>query len=542
MLIDAREAFRKRDWLSARERFRAARAAGASLSADDTYAFSDAAWWLGLVEESLTLSEEAYALFMAEGRAREAAFAGFGIAYTLSLRHEEALASAWAARAMRVVDGLPEGPEHGFMRHMEFESALANADFEAALEHARVVGELGKRFADPNLAALGVVGEGRALVKMGRIREGMALLDEAMLAALSPELDPSWAGNIYCHLMLACHELSDLRRAAEWTRATARWCESMPGAGPFMGICRVHRAQVLQVQGQWEQAEREVTRVCRELANFHVSIVAEAYYELGEIRRRRGDLAGAEQAYREAHGRGRDPQPGLALLRLAQGDVAAAAAALDALLAQEQGDRLLRARYLAPRVEVALAAEDLATAGAACDEIDATTEAFGSSGLRAVAAHVRGATILAHGDAAAALPLLRRAFHCWNDLGAPYEAARVRLLIARAWEMLGDREAATLERAAAEAAFRSLGIGTPAADRMLPGGLTPRELEVLGLATEGKSNAEIAAELVLSVRTVERHLATVYGKLGFGGRNARAAAVSFALREGLRGAGATRDT
>lgn len=532
ILAEARGAFRRRDWVVAREQFLAARSTGTPLSADDVYSLSDAAWWLGLVEESMSVAEEAYHLYLADGRGEEAAMAGLNIAYTNSLRGNESLASAWGARSMRIVDELPECAVHGFIVYLAFETAFAELDFGAALGHAHTVAAMGERFNDANLRALGVMAEGRVFVRQGRVSEGMALLDEAMLAALSPDLDPSWAGNIYCHLMLACHELADLRRATEWTRATARWCESMPGAGPFMGICRVHRAQVLQVQGEWQRAELEVRRVCDELAHFHLSIVAEAYYELGEVLRRRGDLANAEAAFRDAHRRGRDPQPGLALLRLAQGNHEAAAGSLDAFLAGEPQDPLQRLRHLAARVEVALATGDLGTARRGCEEVESTAAIFGSSGLQAVAAHLRGATLLAEARATEALPILRQAFRCWHELGAPYESARVRLLIAEASDRMGDSDTASLERDAASATLRALG---DTATTALPGGLTPRELEVLLLAADGRSNADIARLLVLSVRTVERHLATVYDKLGFEGRNARSAAVSFALREGLTG-------
>lgn len=535
MLAEARKAFQRRDWVAAREGFVAARATTGPLPVDDVYALSDAAWWLGLVDESMAVAEEAYHLYVAEGRHEEAAMASLGIAYTNSLRGNESFASAWGARAMRHIEGLPECAIHGFVVYLAFESAFSASDFETALEHAHGVAVMGARFDEPNLRALGILAKGRVLVRQGSVSEGMALLDEAMLAALSPDLDPSWAGNIYCHLMLACHELADLRRAAEWTRATARWCESMPGAGPFLGICRVHRAQVLQVQGDWRQAEREVRRVCDELAHFHLSIVGEAYYELGEVRRRRGDLAGAEAAFRDAHQRGRDPQPGLALLRLAQGNHKAAAASLDSFLAGEADDHLKRMRYVVARVEVAIAAGDLETARRGYEEVASTAAIYGSSGFQAVGAHLRGAILLAEGRETEALPVLRRAFRLWHELGAPYETASVRLLLAEACDAVGDHDTAVLEREAASAAFLALGAGAESANTAVPGGLTPRELEVLVLAAEGRSNADIAGVLVLSVRTVERHLATIYQKLGFEGRNARAASVSFALRERLTG-------
>ena len=212
----------------------------------------------------------------------------------------------------------------------------------------------------------------------------MALLDEAMLAVRSGELGPEWAGNIYCHLMTAFTELADVRRAAEWTDATSRWLATLPAAVLFTGICRVHRSQVLQRRGAWAQAEREAALVCAELADLQVAGAAEGHYQVGEIRRLRGDLDGAEAAYREAHRLGRDPQPGLALLRLAQGRAAAAAASV-------VHDRLARARLCAAQVEIALAVDDPGTARSACDELERAASTYRSSGLEAVAVQARGA-------------------------------------------------------------------------------------------------------------------------------------------------------
>lgn len=535
LLTDAREAFARRDWLTALDRFKAARAQG-ELSGDDAYLAADSAWWLGRLDEFFPVAEVSYRLFLEESQPRKAAATAFTIAYSLSLRGDESIASGWASRGLRLLQDQPECVEHGFMAYTGFEMALAGCDYDAAIAQARRIGEMGKRFGDPTLQALSVLGEGRALVRQGRVADGMRLLDEAMLAALSDDIEPGWAGNIYCHLMLACYELSDFKRAGEWTRATAKWCESMPGAGPFMGICRVHRCQVLQIGGEWDEAEREALRVCEELAHFHVSIVAQAHYHVGDLRRARGDLARAEDAFRRAHQLGRDPQPGLALLRLAQGQVEVARSSIRAALAGETRDRLARSRLCAVEVEIALAAGEIDAARTAAAELEETAAAYGSSGLKAMAAHAGGAVALADGDVGGALQTLRDAFRYWQELGAPYETARVRLLLAEALEKLGDRDAASFERDAARAAFDRLGIvlppGQPAPSPMpaLLGDLTAREFEVLQLAARGMSNNDIAKELVLSVRTVERHLSTIYQKLGFEGRNARTAAVSFALR------------
>jgi len=404
-------------------------------------------------------------------------------------------------------------------------------------ERARRLRELGRRHADPNLAAAGDLFEGRALVKAGRVAEGMALLDEAMLAVRSGALGPEWAGNIYCHLMTAFTELADVRRAAEWTDATSRWLETLPAAVLFTGICRVHHSQVLQRRGAWAQAEREAALVCADLADLQVAGAAEGHYQVGEIRRLRGDLDGAEAAYREAHRLGRDPQPGLALLRLASGRTAAAAASVRTALAAVVHDRLARARLCAAQVEIALAAGQPEVAARACDELERTASTYGSSGLEAAALQARGAALLAVGRAEAALPTLRAACRRWQELDAPHDAARVRVALAGAYRALGDGDAAALELDAAEAVFQRLGAAPDAvrvralrARPALPGGLTEREAEVLALVAAGRSNREIAEALVLSSKTVARHLSNIFAKLGVASRTQAAA---YAFEHGL---------
>jgi DNA-binding NarL/FixJ family response regulator len=510
----ARDAYRRHDWAGARDGFGAARAAG-ELAAADLDALADAAWWLGDFDQASAVLEEAYR------------------------RHLDAgvVGSGWVGRAQRLLRDQPEHTEHGYLLYLELEGALGGGEADAVVATAGRVREIGRRHADPNLVAGGDLFEGRALVKQGRMAEGMALLDEAMLAVLSGELDPGWAGNIYCHLMAAFHELADVRRAAEWTEATSRWVAGLPPAVLFTGICRVHRSQVLERRGDWAEAEREAALVCRDLADLHVAGAAEGHYQLGEIRRLRGDLAGAEAAYRHAHELGRDPQPGLALLRLAQGRTATASASIRAALTAVTHDRLGRARLCAAQVEIALADGDAETAGRACDELTRTASTYGSSGLEAAALQARGAVLLAGGRADAALPTLRAACRRWKELDAPYDAARVRLLLAGAYQALGDADAATRELDAAEVVYVRLGAtldaGGIAARRgrgALPGGLTGREAEVLALVAAGRSNREIAASLVLSPKTVARHLSNIFAKLGV---SSRTQAAAYAFEHGL---------
>lgn len=536
-LAAAREAYQRRDWVAARTGLLAADAT-APLAADDRYALANCSWWLGDLEVALPAMQAAYRQFLGADRPGMAAIVALDIGYTLVLRGDLAQGAGWLARGRRLLQDQPGSAEYGYLVYIDFEEAFGGPELARAGELAAQVHEWGHRHQDSTLVALGVLGQGRVALRQGNLDEGMAQLDEAMVAAVSDELDPSWSGNIYCHLMAACFEIADLRRAGEWTEVTARWCERMPGAGPFLGICRVHRAQVLHVRGDWQRAEQEALRVCQELAHFDVATVAEAHYLLGDLARLRGERESAEGEFLAASRLGRDPQPGLALLRLAQGQVEVAAASIRTALAAAGGNRPGRGRLLPAAVEIALASGDVDWAGAASDELRELAGCFGSTGFVAAARQARGLVQLAGGDPAAALPELREALRQWQEVGSLPEIVRVRGALAQAYEALADHDSAQRERAAARRAGEQLGtsgtadrVGRPAR----PGGLTEREAEVLALVAGGRTNQQIAAELVLSIRTVERHLATAYQKLGVSGRSARAAAVSFALREGLLG-------
>jgi DNA-binding CsgD family transcriptional regulator len=374
------------------------------------------------------------------------------------------------------------------------------------------------------------------------VAAGFALLDEAMLLVTGGRVRPDFAGNLYCHMMSACHELGDVRRARAWTEATGRWLDALPAAVVFTGVCRVHRSQVHQLEGAWDRAEADAMRVTRDLARLNVATAAEAHYQVGELRRLRGDHVGAEAAYRRAHERGRDPQPGLALLRLAQGRADAAAASIRVALAAAT-QPLERTPLLAAQVRIAARAADATLAAEAATELRAIATRWASDGLLAAAAHADGIAALIAGRPGAALAPLRDALRRWLELDAPYEVAAVRCDLAGAVESLGDREAAERERAAASAAFDALGarsdlealrgggLGTERAGP-LPGGLTARELEVLRAVAAGRSNREVADALVLSEKTVARHLANIYDKLDVASRTEAAA---FAYEHGLIG-------
>lgn len=530
-LADARAAYARRDWSLACERYAAADPA--SLGADDLSKFGDAAWWLGRIDEALAISERAHHAHVAERDTRQAAMRAMELAFLRFLRAEEALGSAWLARSRRLLAADQDCVEHAYLRYfLEVEAAEADRaeDAEPIVTTAREIRALARHYDDACLAAMATVAEGRALITLGEVAAGLALLDEAMAVVLTDNLPPGWTGNIYCNVIATCHELVDLQRMRSWTESLGEWCAAMPAAVLFTGICRVHRAQLMQTRGDWTRSESEARRVCADLAELTVPTTADAHYVVGDSLRLRGDVAAAEQAYLRAHDLGRDPQPGMSLLRLAQGNADVAARSVHAALAATGGP-LARAPLCFAAVEIDIAADAAGHARAAADELDDLARRYPSPGLRAMALHARGAVLLAEGHPADALLLLRQACTGWLRLDAPYECARVRLLLADAYTELGDLDASARERDSAETALARLGAPPPAAGtREIPDGLSEREVEVLALVAHGKTNREVAAELVLSEKTVARHLSNIFTKLGLPSRTAAAA---YAFERGL---------
>ncbi len=517
----------RRDWPAAYEAF----AALPERNGPVVEGQAESAWWLGSMAEAIQLYSEAFRLHTEAGDGAAAALTAVHLSIHTRLVGDTAQSAGWVSRAQRVLEDLPECAAHGYPLYLGT-AGLTGSDLEAAYASAQRLQDLGRRYGDPTLVALGVYFEGRVRIKQARVAEGLALLDEAMLAALSDELGPLWTGAIYCGLMDACNELRDLSRASEWTEATRRWSDPLPLASLYPGICRVHRAQVLQSRGSWDEAEVEALGACEDMVGIDVFAVADAYYEVGEVRRLRGDLAGAEQAYHQAHDYGRDPQPGIALLRLAQGRCDEAATSIAAAIAGSGGSRLERAPLYAAQSEVALAAGDLDLAERSAAEVAATAKAFDSVGLTAEGHRCVGAVLLARGRVMEALGSLRMAFNAWAKLDVPFEAARTRMLLAQTYAACGDVDAAQREGAAAQACFDRLGVRPAETGSQAPAGLTAREVEVIRLLASGKSNREIANELVLSPKTVARHLSNIFAKTGSASRSA---ATAYAYDNGLMG-------
>jgi DNA-binding CsgD family transcriptional regulator len=478
------------------------------------------------------------------GDVRGATRAAFWLSSRLRSLGEAARANGWFARAQRLVERqAAQGAEHGYLAIAQSTRELMSGNGDAAFDTARLAVELGLSLGDSDLVAWGQNLQGRAALCAGRVEQGLDLLDESMLAITGDALTPALVGLMYCWTIDGCQCVYALDRARQWTRALSDWCAAQPELLTFTGICSVHRSELMQLGGEWERAIQEARRLAEQAPGEHPDgVIAEARYQQAEIHRLRGEFALAEEAYRSAAEQGRDPQPGLALLRLAQGQFDAAYRALRRVLS-ELTEPLVRARYLPAWVEVLIKDKRLDEAEPACRELEALSARLRTPVAEAMANQARGMLHGAAGQADAALAPLRRAFGCWVALCAPYLAARCRVLIAQACLELGDGEGAELESAAAREAFQRLGAVADLSAlellRKAPSeaplasaahGLTAREIEVLRAVASGKTNKQIAKQLFLSEKTVDRHVSNIFSKIGV---STRAAATAFAFEKRL---------
>jgi ATP/maltotriose-dependent transcriptional regulator MalT len=533
-LTEARAALGRCDWDTARELLTGFEASDPLDEADRADMLAEALWWAGHIDECIESRRAAYAGFEEHGDARRAGQVAIWLYEHHCFRGMQAMGGAWLRRARHALEGDEQCVEWGNLLLREAEMAHGRGEIDAATGNAKTALALGRTLRSPDLEAEALQTLGRLWIDAGKPVEGMGCFDEAMLLAVEGRLGPYATGKVYCSLIGACEDLGDLRRAAEWTEATIRWSERHPFA-VFPGLCRVKRAEVLQWRGEWAQAEREARRACEELASVKVNSAAAAWVEVGEIRRRIGDLDGAEDAFARAQQMCCTPAAGLALLRLAQGRVDAARAIIDDALHDQSWNRLARARLLPAKVQIAIAHGDVDDASVSADELDAIAGDYESSFLVASARVARGRVELAAGDALEAATTLRRAVDDWNELDVPYECATAQLLLAHACAASGDVTGEQRWLGSATATFDALGAAydarPPHAPRAaLPCGLTAREAEVLRLVAEGRTNKDVASHLFLSDRTVARHLSNIFTKTGV---TTRAAATAFAFEQGI---------
>jgi DNA-binding NarL/FixJ family response regulator len=526
-LVRAREAYQRREWVAAYD----ALASAGDLAGDDFDRLGTAAFLLARKNDCVMAFQRAYQAHVAAGQPLAAVRSAFFLALQLFTHGEPAVGGGWVARASRLLDEHGDDVvERGYLLvHLMFRHIMS-AEWEQALELSAQVSDYGRRFGDPDLCAMGLSSQGRLMLTGGRVNEGLAQLDEAMTGIAAGEVSPIFAGEIYCSMIEACQEVSDFARAAEWTMALTNWCDSQPDLVPFTGQCALHRGQIMRLRGAYVEALEEFSQACQRY------LVAEtpepaglAMAERANVLRIQGEYSEAEQAYAEAVDRGHDPQPDLALLWVARGREAAAVGAVRRLLAEPRAP-IERMQIAPASVEVLLSVGETTEAAELIDEMRAIVSDVACDGLHASTNFAVGSRLLATGDASRALQELRGAHRLWVSLSAPYEAARCRLLIGRALRLLGDEESAMAELSGARRIFAELGAAPAEHEaaqllqsRAAPGGLTAREVEVLRLVAAGKTNPEIAAMLVLSEKTVARHLSNIFSKIDVTSRTAAAA-------------------
>jgi DNA-binding NarL/FixJ family response regulator len=532
----AYSSFERRMWGDAFAELSAAHRDG-QLRVEDLEHLAVAAYMVGRDDDCEDAWTGAHHAWLRRGEAERAARCAFWQALRLFFRGDLAPAMGWVARGGRLLEETRRDcVEQAWLRILTALPRLfeGDADVYPSLVEAEKIAE---RFADADASTFARLGRGYSLILQGRAAEGMALLDEVMVAVTAGEVAPMLAGIAYCQVIALCQAVFDLRRAREWTEALTRWCDSQPDLVPFRGNCLVHRCEIFQLQGAWTDALDSARRACEWLAGPPAwDVLGSAYYQLAEIQRLRGELAEAGECYRQASLAGRDPEPGMSLLRLAQGRIDLALPAIRRALEEAQ-DPIARSRLLPGYVEVMLQAEDVGAARAAANELAGITAQFDAPYLHALAAQASGAVMLVEGDPRAALTKLRTAHRSWRELEAPHQAARVRLLIGVACRELGDGASAELEFEAARGVLEELGAA-PDLERLAwlagssrPGGpLSRREGEVLTLVAAGKTNRAIAAELFISEKTVARHVSNIFTKLRL---SSRAEATAYAYKHGL---------
>lgn len=537
-LYRARQAYARREWGKALALLQEADRQ-APLEPGDLERLAVAAHLTGNESDAVTGWTRSYQALLESGDPERAARCAFWLTFTLLMGGQEALSSGWLARAQRLLTQIDEGcVEHGYVLIPVGLLAMGGRDYAGAERTFNEALGYAERSADPDLLTFSLLSLGQAWIRQERVEEGVRLLDEAMVAVAGGEVSPIASGTVYCAVILTCQEVFDLHRAQEWTSSLKSWCDAQPDLVPFRGPCLVHRSEIMQLRGQWDEALTEVRLARARLSIGSQPVIGLAYYQEAELHRLRGDFEVAERLYRQASEQGHEPQPGLSRLRMAQGDLAAATRAIRRVAGEVESVQL-RARMLIPYVEIMLAAGEVQAAKEAARELAGVATKLDAPLLLAASAQAEGAVRLAEGDASAALADLRVAWRRWQELECPYEAARVRVMVGLACRQLGDRDTAEVHWDAARTVFERLGAQPDLAQlrqhsesgpTRTGGVLTGRELEVLALVAAGRTNRQIASELVISEHTVARHLSNIFTKLDV---SSRTGASAFALEHNL---------
>lgn len=522
----ARQAFDRKAWTDAHARLRVADAAG-ELDVEDLERLAVVAHMVGDDAECDRAWERGHREWLRRGDLARAVRCAFFLGMNLFEHGEPALGGGWLARAGRLLEEHElDCVEHGYLHIPVARRCRHLGDIAGATTHLTHAAEIGVRFGDADLTAIARAGLAECRIVGGDLAGGLALLDEVLVAVRSGEISAVPSGIVYCGSINLCQAVFDLGRAREWTAALDEWSRPQQGLVPFRGQCLVHRSELMALRGEWAEAIAEARQAQQLLSTPRPHpVLGMAWYQLAELYRLCGQFEQAEEAYRSASRCGRDPQPGMALLRLAQGRVEAACTAICRVLDEARG-AAQRSGLLAAHTEITLAAGDLTAARGSADELARCAEVLDTPLVYAVAGQAAGAVLLAGGDARGACEPLQQSWRLWQQLEVPYASARVQVLLGTAFAELGDRDGAELQFDAAAAVFRRLGAAADLARLPVPvveppaGGLTEREAEVLALAAEGRTNREIAAQLVLSEHTVRRHLQNVFAKLGVSSRTA----------------------
>lgn len=525
-LAIARAAHGRRDWLAAYEAFGQAGAI-APLETTDLAALAAAAWQLGHAKESVQAAERVFSQLVRTDPP-SAAMQAIELGLAWLTRGDLNIAQGWMNRARRLLEGTPEGPADGYLAYLD--AVVAMGDPEQVAAKAQRLREICARIDAPELAALCHVAEALAAIGDARLTEAYALIDEALLPVMADQVPIDWAGDIFCIVLNQCHHLADFPRMRAWTQSMERWCNDIAASANYGGVCDVHRLQLLAATDDYGLLEDRLVDATRALEGVNGWAAGEGYCQLGEVRRLRGDVVGASDAFARARALGADTQPGEALLRCSQGDVETAWT--DLRLAFAGADRLGRMRLLRGAVEVALARDDVEEADRHCKELEFGAESLATPGFRGWAAHARGAILVRRGLHAEAIDVLQGALREYRTQESRYELAQVYALLATAHEALGDGDLAAADSATSAKIYRQIGVqpALSANPASVVGGLTRREVEVLQRISGGATNRAVAEQLVISEKTVGRHLANIYAKVGV---SSRTAAVAWARESNL---------